>query len=482
MDAINDANNHNHNNKYFNKTFSNFKISSANKLENTNISLKKLIPDHLQDQQQYNTKNTTKFKNTIRSIQPLDKKKGLIEKIAIALKVKHYNTFKAQNYSTANLISDLNKLVQPIELENYDRNSENISITKFEKYILQKLPRSNSNNNFSNTITNFNNRGRDINEVNSYDKYIHTENNVNGENKGMKIQSLNKTDISVNKTDKFNNVEKDEKGKKLGQGKVFDLRQANKISYEDLVKFKSQKEFNLRLNEQDSWACMIKQNSLNYLNEIEENKKQIQFKKKILNDQLLAQIKEKQKIKEKLNNSDNNMFLTYLKDANNKYNFEESQKNQKLRQKLLELDKSRGKFIKESQRIHRENYLKDKNEELTILNTVKSELASENEKLNRKREERLKYGEFLCQDKLNRITLQKNEQQKEFEDYNRKLLEYNEIQDKLEEERKRIRDHPKNLYKSTEKYFVGKTEELKCTKEENERRFQRDVEEIENRY
>jgi len=252
MDAINDANNHNHNNKYFNKTFSNFKISSANKLENTNISLKKLIPDHLQDQQQYNTKNTTKFKNTIRSIQPLDKKKGLIEKIAIALKVKHYNTFKAQNYSTANLISDLNKLVQPIELENYDRNSENISITKFEKYILQKLPRSNSNNNFSNTITNFNNRGRDINEVNSYDKYIHTENNVNGENKGMKIQSLNKTDISVNKTDKFNNVEKDEKGKKLGQGKVFDLRQANKISYEDLVKFKSQKEFNLRLNEQDS--------------------------------------------------------------------------------------------------------------------------------------------------------------------------------------------------------------------------------------
>jgi len=88
---------------------------------------------------------------------------------------------------------------------------------------------------------------------------------------------------------------------------------------------------------------------------------------------------------------------------------------------------------------------------------------------------------FFIKEKLNKTNLEKDEKRRYLEEYSKKLVEFNEIRDKLEEGRQKIRDHAKNLYKSTEKYYNSKMEELKTTKEEDERRFKNDLNIIEKR-
>ena len=62
-----------------------------------------------------------------------EKKRAIVEKIAVTLKLKYLNIFKSNNYTTKTLISDLNKLISIKDINKYERN---ITIAKIEQFIL----------------------------------------------------------------------------------------------------------------------------------------------------------------------------------------------------------------------------------------------------------------------------------------------------------------------------------------------------------
>jgi len=258
-------------------------------------------------------------------------KKQLIEKSAIALKLRHFNSFKISGYNTKELVSDLTSIITPKDLIESDYNS---CLRKFEKKILEKCKLFNSLS-------------------------ISKEKKPEVELKNISITNFPEINISTERV-------------------------------KDILGHNFKKLNELRKKETEDWSLLVKKNSMDYLRDKENHRiKQNELKQSLANTYSKQMDEKKEK---DICYSKNDPIYIALQNSITKHNNDitltDFNRKAQLREKLINIDKFRATFIEDKKKKEEEQVKEEKKRDREFIRKIAREIDNERLKLKGKKQQK----------------------------------------------------------------------------------------------
>ena len=389
------------------------------------------------------------------------KRRCLIEKFSEALKAKHLQLFKEKNYTKSMLNADLNQLVSYSKLEEIDYNSY---ILTLEKEILQKLQNAPNAANLISTSVFENNMMNTKASENP-----HANANTNNNLPTFSTNRFAETNIS-----KPNN-------------EVLSLENCDQYEASNLNQILSQKNLKvkaLRFKEKDEWG---KQTKINYNKFLEENchKRSLSLEKNKLLSKMLEKQSQEKKSRDAFENNDDH-FLAIQREIIKMQEESDLKARTFMKQKNMENEISRKSFLKVKNRSDKEKLENERKIEQDLIHKYKEELQLEKEKQLKKKELEIFYMKKSFEQVNLKNSINNEEKIKQKIEEEKIERERKERQDKQDRDRElfliNVKTKIQNCNKNDEEYNKTVFTQNNLKRQFEEKRFKKDVEEVENRY
>jgi len=387
-------------------------------------------------------RNSNTFTNSLLSPSRLEnKKRSLVEKLSIALKLKYSQLFKEKCYKTQTLIADLNEIIDLSELERFDYNS---CMNKISRIILEKV-------NCMRTIivkdTKTNLPEMMSSRINTkpilHD--LHLEMNNSMDHKMMNSQSCDRGDFPE--------------------------------EFKDYFGMKNTKLFELRLKEKDEWGIKAKQSYQTFLEEKSQNKMRSREKYNSLMSVLENQMTEKKIREQQVAGQEENFFQKLQEENNRRFDQKERDKKQMQKEKYIDVEKNRQRFLVEQKVLEHDKELKIKLLEEQNHNRFRSEVQREHQKVLDKKQKESDNIRHLNEVRSLRAKMSDDMRMREMEEEERTLKESNQILDRLDQQREDFKTNVKTKFQKNLKILDNsstmKNKQLLSDIEEN--RYRREI-------
>jgi len=408
----------------------------------------------------------TDFKTEIES-----QKKLLIEKSAIALKLRHFNSFNDLGYNTSALVSDISRIITPKDLKNdYYCNLRNI-----EKIIVEKSRNYHSLSKEKKLVEKLDKIEVVSNVIN--ERNVYNENNEKNVKIVKSVKKMSKLDSSVEKN----------------------KNSLDDVNVKEVLSHKFVKLNELRQKESSDWSQFVRKTTKQFFIDKENHRLKVRkIKESLANTHLnqMAEKKEKNKLwgrngelldydnynittENQLNqpnqpnksNQSNQAFKSAnsmdlgLNDENRKFN---------LREKLINLNKYQLKLNEDKKKSEAELVKEEIKNHKDLLKNIAKEINNQNTVIKEKKKKEVEY--------LNSVIIDAEEKRKKLEEdknndsiLERKIdIESRSIFEKQAKYREELKRSIRNSYNFDTEKFQEKTLFMeKIKKEYEEKRLDR---------
>ena len=384
------------------------------------------------------------------------KRKCLVEKFAIALKLKHDKLFKEKGYTHNLLAQDLNSMISVYELDNFNYNSY---MFKLDKEILDRvLP-------------------MPLNENILSERNISDLPDMKGLKKPEKIQEIKKRRDST-KADTKNGLNTSQKKPLLSLAQ--DLQPSiTELNLNQILSQRNPKVIEYKLKEQDIWGKYAKEEYKKFQEEKEEKKKIIKEKNLELQHTLEMQVKLK---KNRGNYIDEDQYyLDIQKRLDEKFDQKEQNKKNILKDKYKEIDENRHYLINEKKKQEDVRRMNEIQKDLTLIENFKRDLEEEKSKKNKKKDvEREHYKQTFENNGLRAMYLN-SEKEKEKIENERIDKQFIEMADKKDKDRENYFNSIKEKFKRNGEVTSQSILQDKLMREAEDKKIIQEIEEQDKR-
>ena len=406
--------------------------------------------------------NSVNIRN--RNTEKEEQRKKLIEKIAIIIKMKYSKMFKEINYDIRDFISDLNVIVKvtDVPFEAY--------LIQIEKAVLAKISKKKMMDNPSQSSKKL----IDMNKINSLiedplsDRQKNQISNRNSKSKKRNVKSVINRKIN-------NTIELDSKNNKIIQ---LNTIEANKPYLSEKPSAKLEE---IMVKREDEWAKLANHNFNKYQEELQKNRIKEEEKKKQMRENLGKQILEKTSAIQKEKEMEN-LYIRQHLDLMNKHDTIEKMKKEEILNKFKSEKEIRDKIVKDSKQVRKKVEEIEEKEEKMMLDRIKKDQISEEEKSLKKRENEKEMYKKLIADNDNRQKIKREETEKERIENIKALENYSKLIEKQDAERLTNKQNRVDKMKNQlEKVGELITVDQRTVKFNEEKRFLKEQKENERR-